>query len=155
MPMMGWGSLSRCSAGISIGPEGVVVFPERAEPVGEPEVHEAHLGLEVGILDGSILACFEEKLEVPVVEADLPEGFDLVIELNPERGTQNAGVHAQLGLDLRSHQDRLHGELVGNRAEQSFRRVGPALLVRPTQLRRHGPGRRQKASANASSYWPR
>ena len=53
MPMMGWGSLSRCSAGISIGPEGVVVFPERAEPVGEPEVHEAHLGLEVGILDGT------------------------------------------------------------------------------------------------------
>src|SRR6267143_941480 len=67
--------------------ERALVFPEGAEPVGESEVHEAHLGLEVGILDGAILAWVEEEVEVPVLEADLPKVFDLFHELGPAGGT--------------------------------------------------------------------
>src|SRR5437879_10416580 len=72
--------------------EWVSVFPEGAEPVGEREVQESHLGLEAGILDGAILAWVEQELEVPVLEADLPEVLDLFHELGPAGGTESTDV---------------------------------------------------------------
>src|SRR5258708_4599008 len=69
-----------------------IFLTEGVEPVGEREVQESHLGLEVGILDGAILACVKEELEVPVLEADLPEDLELFREFGLAGGTESTAV---------------------------------------------------------------
>jgi hypothetical protein len=104
---------------IFVGPKGVAVLPEGRNQSANLRFRNPIWASRPGSSRTPSFAWFEEELEVPVVEAELPERFALVIELSPARGTQD--LHPQLVLGLRSHQDRLYGGLVGNRAEQSFR----------------------------------